>query len=360
MAKEWYLMTTPYDQLSGYEGEALDDFAQEGFAEILESEAADDVEICNYDLSVCTQTRAVVQNNVQDTKLKTQSRLMLTQIGTCEAGMYVKYDNRYWLIIGVVGNNKMYEKSILSICNHLLTWKNDKGDVVQRWANVTNASQYNNGEEIERFYTVRSDQLLIAIPDDEESLMLRSGIRCIIDKRCKLYEKYFDKGVVKDTSKPVLTYSITRVNNVIYDYQDSGHLEFMFDQDEQHDGDGYYVIDGKGYWLCEHTAPPEDDDGGDLEVPTAKIIADSFELLNGIEENVFMCKFFDAHGDEVTAEHTWSFDCDFVDKLDITFSNNAVYLYVDDDSLINKTFTLILNADGFETVSAQITIRAFI
>lgn len=255
----------------------------------------------------------------------------------------------------------MYEKSILSICNHLLTWKNDKGDIIQRWANVQNASQYNNGEEIERFYTVRSDQLLIAIPDDDESLMLRSGVRCIIDKRCKLYEKYFDESVVKDTSKPVLTYSITRVNNVIYDYQDSGHLEFMFDQDEKHEEDGYYVIDGKGYWLCESVETDPDDGGGDIETPTAKIEADSLELLNGIEENVFMAKFYDEHGNEVEAEHEWVLDCDFdSNKLQKTVVDNAIYLYVDDEDLINKTFTLILNAEGFDTVSAQITIRAFI
>jgi hypothetical protein len=362
MAKEWYLMTTPYEQLSGYEGDILTDFAQDGFAEILESEMADDVEICNYNLSECKQVRAVIQNNVQDTRLKTLSRLLLTQIGTCEAGMYVKFDDRYWLITGVVDDNKMYEKSILSLCNYLLTWKNDDGEVVQRWANIINASQYNNGEDMVKFYTVRSDQLLVSIPDDADSLMLRNGIRCIIDKRCKLYEKDFDDTVKKDTSKPVLTYSITRVNNVIYDYHNSGHLEFMFDQDEQHDNDGYYVIDGKGYWLCESIMPEDGhgDDGGDVEPLTSEIIADSYELLNGIEPNVFIARFYDEHEQEVEVEHTWSLECDFTESLEITEVDNAIYIYVDDNSLINKSFKLMLNADGYETVSAQITIRAFI
>lgn len=37
------------------------------------------------------------------------------------------------------------------------------------------------------------------------------------------------------------------MDNVIYDYQDSGHSEFMAYQDEQHETDGYYVVDGKGF-----------------------------------------------------------------------------------------------------------------
>lgn len=51
MAKEWYLLKTPHDQLSGFEDDALNDFAQEGFEEALDSSIAVDIELCNYDLS---------------------------------------------------------------------------------------------------------------------------------------------------------------------------------------------------------------------------------------------------------------------------------------------------------------------
>ena len=51
MAKEWYLLKTPHNQVSGYETEAMDDFAQEGFLEAIDSGMGDDIEIYNYDLS---------------------------------------------------------------------------------------------------------------------------------------------------------------------------------------------------------------------------------------------------------------------------------------------------------------------
>lgn len=359
MAQSWYLMQSPYDQLSGYESEAIDDFGQEGFAEVLDSEMASDILLCNYDLSDCEEKRAVVLNNVQDTKLKTLSKMMLVPIGTCAAGMYVKYDNRYWLIVGVVDNNKVYEKAILALCNYLITWQDDTGKVIQRWANIVNASQYNNGEYMVKYYTVRSDQLLVSISDDKDSLMLDSSTRFIVDKRCKIYAQNMGSNVTVDTSNPVLTYHITRINNTIYDYQDSGHIELMLDQDEQHEGDGYYVIDGTGYWLCE-SKHESHSGGGQTHVSVAEIVADSYELLNGVEPNVFLAKFYDEHGSEVQTEFTWSLDCSFEDDLEISYQDNAIYIYVDNKDLINKSFNLMLSAEGYDTVSAQITIRAFI
>ena len=74
MAKEWYLLSTPNDQVSGYESEAFEDFAAEGFLESLSSSLADDIEICNYDLSECKKSRAIILNKTQDTKLKSLTR----------------------------------------------------------------------------------------------------------------------------------------------------------------------------------------------------------------------------------------------------------------------------------------------
>jgi len=357
MSQDWYLMASPYDYTSGYEGEALNDFAEESFLEMLASDIADDVELCNYDLSERSQIRAIIQNNVQDTKLKTLSRIAMAKIGTFKSGMYIYYKGIYWLIVSLVSDNKMYDKAVLSFCNHLITWENNYGEVIQRWANVINASQYNNGEHIYTNFTVRSDQLLVSVPDDKESLLLTSGDRFIVDKRCSLYESEFDDNVKECITLPVLTYEITRVNNTIYNYQYGGYIELMFTEDEQHKYDGYYTIDGKGYWLCRSD---KTDNNITDETGSSCIIADSYEILNGIEPSVFIAKFYDAEGNEQEAEFTWEIDCDFAGDLEITYSDNSIFIYIDNKELVNKSFNLILNADGYETVSAKITIKAFI
>lgn len=356
MAKEWYLLETPHNQLSGFEDDAFDDFAEEGFSEILDSALAVSVELYNYDLSVCLPVKAVIQNNVQDTKLKTLSRMMLVPIGTCKTGMYVKYKNRFWIITGLVDDNLMYEKAILSLCNWLLTWVNDKGKIIQRWANVTSASQYNNGETGERFYIVRSDQLLVVIPDDDESLVIPDGKRFIIDKRCDVYDKSINIDSGKDLSYSVTTYQLTRADSVINNYMDSGLMQFMTTQDEQHDSDGYYVVGSKGYWLCDEPIAINDK----IVVLSSKIQTDENVIYCGLEPGIFEAVFYDENGLVADVEPKWRIDCNFADKLEVEVIDNHISIFADDSKLINKSFELFLSGSGYEEISLIVKIVSFI
>lgn len=355
MAKEWYLLKSPHSQLSGFESDAVDDFATEGFLELLDSDISVSVNLYNCDLTIHKTIKVIVQNNTQDTKLKTMSRMVLLPIGSCKAGMYIEYKERFWLIVGLVDNNTIYEKAIMVLCNYLLTWLNDKGVINQRWVNITSASQYNNGETDARMYFIRSDQLLILAPYDDESLLLHTGMRFIIDRRCKLYEKRIDINQKKCIGNPVITYKLTRVDSVLYDYQDSGHFEFLATQDEQHENDGYYIINGKGYWLC-------DTPNIDNKVPIllSKIECDSFEIYNGIDEGVFKAVFFDENGKEIETDYKWNIDCDFIEQLNIKYKDNSIFISVDNVKLINKSFGLTLSAEGYKDISIRVTIRAFI
>lgn len=359
MAKEWYLLNSNHDYVSGFESEDFDNCASDAFLEALNSSLGSDVELCNYDLSECTPMRAIIQGNVQDTQLNSTQRRMLVPIGTCHAGMYVKYKDRYWLIIGFVDDNHMYEKAILYLCNYQLTWINEVGKIIQRWCRLQSASQYNNGETSNANYSVRSDQLMVYTPDDTECLSLDSGKRFIIDKRCGVYEKSFDETVVQDTSKPVTTYELTRADSVLYDYQGNGFFAFMAYQDEQHSGDGYYLIDGRGYWLCDGTAEEETQDK--TAILSSEIQYDSLEIFDGLEASVFTACFYDENGNKVnTITPTWEVKCDFADKLMVEYVDNSVMISVDNTKLVNNSFELLLSGEGYETKSVTITIKAFI
>lgn len=354
MAKEWYLLKTPHNQVSGYETEAMDDFAQEGFLEAIDSGMGDDIEIYNYDLSECRKLRAIVQGTVQDTKLKTHNRLLYVPIGTCKTGMYVKHKRRFWLITGIVDDNKMYEKCVMIICNYKISWLSKDGKVCQRWANVASASQYNNGETGGNYLKLRSDQLFVSVPNDDESLLLSAGERFIIDKRCEVYQKRFGDDVTVDTSNPLITYVLARPDNVLYDYQSSGYYEFMVIEDEQQKGDGYYVIDGKGYWLCKPAFNTSNIS------PKSEIECNSLELYNGLGSSVFIAKFYDENGNIVDVAPNWEIKCDFLNQLKIEYRDNSIYISVDNNKLVGKKFTLSLSADGYETQSVEIVIKSFI
>lgn len=358
MAKEWYLLNSPYDQLSGYESDAIVDFGEEGFLEALESELAVNVEICNFDLSECISQKVIIQNNHQDTKLKTLSRMMFAKIGTCKAGMYVKYKNRYWLIVGLVDDNKVCEKAVLLICNYKISWIDNNGEIIQRWVNAESASQYNNGETGMTYYFVRSDQLMVYMPDDPYSLMLNTGKRFIVDKRCQVYELDFEEGITKDTSNPVIVYDVTRSDTVLDNYIDSGIVGFIFTQVEQRENDGYYVVDGVGYWLCD--VPTERSEAKQL---SCQIVGSPYVYID-LEPEIYTAVFYDQDGNEVKEDlpdFEFNINYDFVDSpMDIQFVNRSVLISTSNYKLNNKSFDIVLTADGYEPVSKTITIREFI
>lgn len=354
MPKEWYLLNTP-NLMSGFESEALDEFAQEGFLEMLHSSIGTDVELCNYDLSICTPIRVIVQNNLADSKSNTLIRQVLCPIGTCKAGMYIKYKDRYWLIVGLVDDNKMYEKAVMILCNYLASWVNAEGKVVQRWVQVASASQYNNGETSNTNYHYRTDQLMCLTPDDDECLLLQTGQRFIMDKRCKVYEKHIDPMAKVDTSNPVVVYQLTRSDSVLFDYQDSGHSEFMIYQDEQHENDGYYVIDGKGYWLCDIPKPIDE-----TPLLSSSIICEYNVLYPKIDPCICTARFLDVFGNEALVEPRWEIESDIKDKLSIQTAGQSILISTDDESCINHTITVTLHADSFESSSMEIEIKAFL
>lgn len=357
MATEWYLMKPPYSQTSGYEDEVMD-YSRDAFEEALDTEIGIDVEYCNADLSICIPLRAIIQNRVQDTKLNAFTRHLLVPIGTCKAGYYIKYKNRYWLIVGLVDDNSMYEKAVLKLCNWLMSWINENGKVIERWAFIESASQYNNGQRDNRQYVIRTDQLMICMPDDEECLLLDSGQRFIIDKRITVYERSIGDDVNKETSFKLITYQLTRNDSVLFNYIDSGHYEILVTQDEQHNGDGYYRIDGKGYWLCPilehnesiHDVTPDDDEP---EIVTQEIVCDEPVIYLGLGASEFTAVFYDDHGNVIDGDSTWTINCDFEDRLEVDYINNTALISANDYKLVNRSFELLLNNDE----STKLTIK---
>ena len=355
MAQEWYLMNTNHDMVSGFESDDFDNFAVDVFLEATQSSIGQDVEICNYDLSERTPQRVIINGNVQDTKLNSISRQMLAPIGSCVAGQYVYYKDRYWLIVGLVDNNGIYEKAILVLCNYLLTWQNRNGEIIQRWANIISASQYNNGESSDQYMRIRSDQLLILTPNDDECMLIPHRQRFIIDMRCKLYEKSFTQDITIDTSKEVITYEFTRFDSVLYNYQNSGCLEYLATQEEQHDTDGYYVIDRKGYWLCDLPQKNDNKTG----ILSCEIVCDEPVIYNGLEPNIFMAKFYDSDGKEITITPQWHINCDFESDLEVEYIGNSISISVNNEKLLNKSFELSLSAYEYKTANLVITIKGF-
>ena len=112
--KEWYLLSssTRPNEIGGFENQAFVDYKDDAFQEALTTDIATTVTIYNYDLSQSKNIRCIIQGNTGDTYLKSMERTVLVTIGTLKAGMYIYFENCYWLVTGYPGNNGIYENTI--------------------------------------------------------------------------------------------------------------------------------------------------------------------------------------------------------------------------------------------------------
>jgi len=356
--QSWYLINSQ-SLTSGDESETYNAYKSDAINELLANDIAYTVNVYNYDLSVCDEVRAIVSNKTQDTDLKTLTRNMLFPIGTVIAGNYVEYEDKMWLVTGLVDNNGVYEKAIMSICNYLLTWVNGYGNIVQRWANISSASQYNNGETSQTYYEVRTDQLMIQIPDDDESLMIKTNQRFIIDKRINVFNKTIPQNINVATDFDLSVFRVSRLDSVLYDYQGSGYYQFMAYQDEKHDNDGFYRYGGVGYWIC-------DGDTVDVNVQSItkhiEILSEDDKFIHYLTtyQSVYTAKYFNDNGVEVSGSCTWSLvNCSFSDKVTLTpnNTNSSVSILAKDKSLSGKKITLKASAVGYSDATKEITLR---
>lgn len=130
---------------------------------------------------------------------------------TFEAGQYVQYNNSVQLIVSCDWDDEVYTYGKTQQCNYLLKWQNSNGEVIERWSCVLSASKYNNGEKYNNVIVVGSNQLMVYLPNDSETLKLKADKRLFVDFNV-------------DSPK---CYDVTRVDTVTMSYD--GVAEPVYD-----------------------------------------------------------------------------------------------------------------------------------
>lgn len=340
MAKEWYLLSssTKPNSIGGYENEGFQEYKDDAFSESLDTDLATTVALYNSDLSESKEVRCIIQGNTPDTQLKSMERIGLFQCGTVKAGMYVLYENRYWLIDGYPGTQGIYEKATMCLCQYYLRWQNKNGDIIERWCNLASASKYDVGENGNNTIILTSNNYTVKMPYDEEVIELE-GKRVFIDKKA---------------INPTKVFKLTRNDDVLYDYGDEYHgsiLSFIADKNELIPN-----ADNQELRICDYNS----------STPSAPDIPPSQEMLVSISggdtlrvgrKKSWKVSFTDEDGNEVECEgFTWNIKSDFDVTQNIT--DTTIQLFVDDDSLTDESFLLqILNEDGAVLAEKEITIE---
>ena len=232
--QEWYLIgnkTSP-NMIGGYENDGFLDCKDDAFYETLQTDLANTVIVYNYDLSESREIRGIVEGNTADTQLKSMERSILVPIGTLHSGDYVFFEDEYWIVDGRPGNNKIYEKATLKECQYKLRWQKDDGSIIERFANFTSSSKYDVGENGNDTIILSSNNYLIIMPNDKDSMTIE-GKRVFIDL----------------SDVPEKVFKITRNDDVLFNHHGHGgtlnliadKVELNKDKDNQELGICNYI-----------------------------------------------------------------------------------------------------------------------
>lgn len=182
MSVEWYLMNA--STTGGYENEEFGLWKDSFRNDILTSFAHD--EILNYhERMTNTPDRfpGVFQSETENSYNQMKIRQVLCEIGNVRCGDLLKIKDRWWLVVSLVDDNKVYEKAVLYYCNYMLNFTSPlTRKTVTYPAYIHNATQYNSGEKSRDYITVTSSQNIIILPYNDETVRLDNDYRFLVDR----------------------------------------------------------------------------------------------------------------------------------------------------------------------------------
>ena len=240
-----------------------------------------------------------------------------------DAGDYVEWADAMWLMVSCDWDKEVYTYGKMQQCNYVLKWQNTDADVIERWSVVLSASKYNNGEKYNNVIVVGSNQLMVYLPIDEETLKLKSDKRLMVDF---------------NTESPKC-YDITRVDTVTMGYDGTA--------EPRYDGKGCILlvlteteinpdVDRVDLMLCDYVDPDEIPHPSPINItysgsPSIRIGGRKTFTAETENEVVFSLVYSALLDGKLTMEQT---------------GNKCVVKCANDSALVGATFKVVVAGGG--------------
>ena len=96
-------------------------------------------------------------------------------------GDYVKWNNQIWMITLLDSDDKAWNRGYMYLCEILLRWQDDNGNIIERWGYSEDYTKYSMGESGNSTITVGDYQYGITLPVDEYTKKLTRENRFVVD-----------------------------------------------------------------------------------------------------------------------------------------------------------------------------------
>lgn len=270
------------------------------------------------------------------------------------AGDYVEWANNTWLVYEADSDDELYIDGTLRQCQQNIYWQNANGEMVSRYAWIQNASAYNNGEDADKTMTLKSNQFMVYMPYDDETMLLDNGKRVHMSR----------------SNSKCNAYGLTRPDDITYGYGEKGVLNIIFTQDQTNTEKDKLVTleDGTQVWICNYisiTLPPSEptpDKPDQNPILWGRISYKGDPIIKaGGAAKTFTFVPTDENGEEIEcSDYTWKWDISDNFKscvAETITSSNALRLKIEFDDLIVGEMVLISVLDKNENIITSISIE---
>lgn len=241
-------------------------------------------------------------------------------------GDYVKWNNQIWMIILLDSDDKAWNRGYMYLCEILLRWQDDNGNIIERWGYSEDYTKYSMGESGNSTITVGDYQYGITLPVDEYTKKLTRKNRFVVD---------FEGNYPPDT------YRLTGKKGFISDYRyfDKGGvftITLSYEQFNKVTDKLVKLENNTEVWICDYkspttsTLPPLEPDN-----PSTSVTITGGDTLRYGRAKTWTVTFSDS---ENQPSFTWNVKSEF--KITQNIAGNKIQLKCTDDKAIDCTFIL--------------------
>ena len=242
--------------------------------------------------------------------------------------LYDSNDDEYLLCTESFNVDGVHWKGKFSLCNWILKWQNKYGDILEYPCVDINSTQYNSGEQASAKMTIGSSQHMATLPYDENTIAIKSPQRFFLDR---------------DTETPT-SFIVTQNDNTSMFFGKKGLIKITMLECERNND-----TDRPDLGICDYFEKDElkTNNADNNKVIKSVISYKTTTIKSGGSKQKFVGTFVNENGEEINGVSTnWEIICDFADSLIVNEEGNSLTIGVDDDSLIDEEFKLVLSDES--------------
>ena len=231
---------------------------------------------------------------------------------------YDKSRKQYWILTELFEVNHIHYSGKLTLCNWVLKWQDEDGNIIEYPCQDINSTQYNSGEFGNQTLTLGSAQHMATVQATPDTIALKSPRRFFISR------------------DNMIPFKITQ-NDTVSNLYGSGLCKITLTQDQLNE-----AVDRPDLGLCDYIQekPSQTPENPDETLDLFAEIVGSNTLKIGLNRT-YSVVFKDRCGDIVNdVDFEWCVESDFEVNTDI-LSNKDIRISVKNDkSLIGKELKL--------------------